>query len=440
MQYSKQIKRIINMIVLVVVLSTLLHITGLALEPISYSTYFNHDTEIIDGKNESYDLIFVGASRVYRSFVPKIFEEKSVYKNVLNAGSSSQSLAGSYYETKDLIERYHPKTIVLGVTFDEIVEYKQILQGDLIVYDRLIKYQNKVNYFLSTFKGKNLLYGIKAYRYRNTFNKETIKENQRKKNELLSSNYAPEVINDEYYADKGFVFSNKSFKAGNIPITGSDSFSKNRVDMKKIAYLDKIVNMCKKNDIQLILVSGPTTVMRMYNTKGYQEATEYYSNYAKNNGLKYYNLNLLQNRLELLPDELMHDYNHVNGKGAEVTSRVFAEILNKEEAGENTDSYFFNNTDELKKQINYIVAVQGKIQKKKGHKYISISSLQNSDIVPEYKVSLLKDDGNTEILYDYSAVKKFDISGIKGKVIVYARAKGSKKAYDAFQEYNIDKI
>jgi hypothetical protein len=114
-----------------------------------------------------------------------------------------------------------------------------------------------VNYFLSTFKGKSLLYGIKAYRYRNTFNKETIKENQRKKNELLSSNYAPEVINDEYYADKGFVFSNKSFKAGNIPITGSDSFSKNRVDMKKIAYLDKIVNMCKKNDIQLILFQVP---------------------------------------------------------------------------------------------------------------------------------------------------------------------------------------
>ena len=136
----------------------------------------------------------------------------------------------------------------------------------------------------------------------------------------------------------------------------------------------------------------------------------------------------------------MHDYNHVNGKGAEVTSRIFAEILNKEEAGEDTDSYFFNNTDELKKQINYVVAVKGKIQKKKSHKYISISSLQNSDIVPEYKVSLLKDDGNTEILYDYSAVKKVDISGIKGKIIVYARAKGSGKAYDAFQEYNIDKI
>ena len=84
--------------------------------------------------------------------------------------------------------------------------------------------------------------------------------------------------------------------------------------------------------------------------------------------------------------------------------------------------------------------MKGKIQKKKSHKYISISSLQNSDIVPEYKVSLLKDDGNTEILYDYSAVKKVDISGIKGKIIVYARAKGSGKAYDAFQEYNIDKI
>lgn len=440
MQYSKQKKRIINLIVLIVALTAMLHISGEALEPVSYSTYFNHDLEVIDGKNKSYDVIFVGASRVYRSFVPTVFEKESGYEQVLNAGSSSQSLAGSYFETKDLIERYHPKTIVLGVTFDEIVEYKQIIQGDLIVYDRLTNCRNKASFLVTTFKGADLLYGIKAYRYRSSFNKESIKENYQKKKSLLANNYAPEVVNDEYYADKGFVFSNKSFQSGNIPITGNDSFSKKKLDRKKIAYLDKIVKLCKKNDVHLILVSGPTTLMRIYNTKGYQEATAFYSKYAKEKGLKYYNLNLLRNRLTLLPDELMHDYNHVNGKGAEVTSRVFAEILNKEESGENTDSYFFNNTDELKKQINYVVAVQGKIQKKQGHKYIMISSLQNSDIVPEYKVSLLKDDGNTEILYDYSAVKKFDISGIKGKVIVYARAKGSGKAYDAFQEYNIDKI
>ena len=440
MQYSKQKKRIINLIVLIVALTAMLHISGEALEPVSYSTYFNHDLEVIDGKNKSYDVIFVGASRVYRSFVPTVFEKESGYDQVLNAGSSSQSLAGSYYETKDLIERYHPKTIVLGVTFDEIVEYKQIIQGDLIVYDRLTNGRNKASFLVTTFKGADLLYGIKAYRYRSSFNKESIKENYQKKKFLLASNYAPEVVNDEYYADKGFVFSNKSFQSGNVPITGNDSFSKKKLDRKKIAYLDKIVRLCKMNDVHLILVSGPTTVMRIYNTKGYQEATDFYSKYAKEKGLKYYNLNLLRNRLTLLPDELMHDYNHVNGKGAEVTSRVFAEILNKEEAGEDTDSYFFNNTDELKKQINYVVAVKGKIQKKKSHKYISISSLQNSDIVPEYKVSLLKDDGNTEILYDYSAVKKVDISGIKGKIIVYARAKGSGKAYDAFQEYNIDKI
>ena len=186
-------------------------------------------------------------------------------------------------------------------------------------------------------------------------------------------------------------------------------------------------------------LSGPATVMRMYNTKGYQEATEYYSNYAKNNGLKYYNLNLLQNRLELLPDKLMHDYNHVNGKGAEETSRVFAEILNKE-AGKNTDAYFFSNIDDLKKQINYVVAVKGKIYKKKGRKYISVRSLQNADISPEYKISAVTADGSINAIYDYSYVKRFDISGIKGEIVVYARAKGNKKAYDAFQEYNIDKM
>ena len=38
------------------------------------------------------------------------------------------------------------------------------------------------------------------------------------------------------------------------------------------------------NDVHLILVSGPTTVMRIYNTKGYQEATAFYSKYAKEKG------------------------------------------------------------------------------------------------------------------------------------------------------------
>lgn len=246
MQYSKQKKRIINLIVLIIALTAMLHISGEALEPVSYSTYFNHDLEVIDGKNKSYDVIFVGASRVYRSFVPTVFEKKSGYDKVLNAGSSSQSLAGSYYETKDLIERYHPKTIVLGVTFDEIVEYKQIIQGDLIVYDRLTNGRNKASFLVTTFKGADLLYGIKAYRYRSSFNKESIKENYQKKKFLLASNYAPEVVNDEYYADKGFVFSNKSFQSGNVPITGNDSFSKKKLDRNKIAYLDKIVTLCKR--------------------------------------------------------------------------------------------------------------------------------------------------------------------------------------------------
>jgi hypothetical protein len=42
-----------------------------------------------------------------------------------------------------------------------------------------------------------------------------------------------------------------------------------------------------------------------------------------------------------------------------------------------------------------------------------MSSLQNSDITPEYKISVINEDGSEDILREYSYSKTLDIRGIQ---------------------------
>jgi len=322
MLFSKY-KRQLNLLSLVLMLVATLVLVGKMLTPVTYTSYFRHDLDITE---TDYDLIFIGASRTYRSFVPHIFEEKLGYKNVLNAGSSSQTIAGSYYETKDLIERYHPKTIILGVTYDDIIVEDQIIQGDLIVYDRLINPINKLAFLLDVFKGSDILLGIDAYRYRESLSPDFLRDNIREWKELLSSDYSPLVKNDEYYYEKGFVYSDVSMSDDTVEIP-EDISDFVHIDPKKTAYLDKIVKLCKDTNTDLYLVTGPTTLQCINSIPHYDDATNYYLNYAEQNGLAYHNLNMLDGREEWLPITMMCDYNHVNGQGAMLVSKKYADIL-----------------------------------------------------------------------------------------------------------------
>lgn len=341
------IKRIIAFLVLLCFCVLTEYGIGKALTSISYADYFKHDIESMIKENKDIDMIFIGASRTYRSFVPEIFEEKLSMENVVNAGSSSKPYSASYYQLKDLLKNFNPKHIVLGVTGDKLVT-EESTQGKLIVYDRLTNVGTKVSFGMNCLKGNEKLYLLRSYRFRETLSTETIKRNHLERKQLVKRNYEPDKSGSEYYSDKGFVYSYNTFEVGNIPVTGESDFSKALIIEDNIKWLDKIVDLCKSKGIELHLVVGPTTMMRLYNIENYQDAEEFYREYAKKNNLSYYNLNLLKNREQILPDSLMHDYNHVNGEGAEIISNEFANILMKEFRDEDTTSCFYDSIYELK--------------------------------------------------------------------------------------------
>lgn len=290
---------------------------------------------------------------------------------------------------------------------------------------------------------KEWKYILGPCRYRD--NLRSYDEIQAEKQEIRERGSDMYDSEEDYYAEKGFVYSYSDYETGMIPFEYgvSFTFSKDKVLEENVYYLDKCIDLCQKNDIEVSLVTAPCATVYMYIVKGYDEATQWYKSYAKEKGITYYNLNYLKDREKFLPDEMMYDTTHTNGEGAKVISEIYGEILLKEQKGENVSSMFYSNFEELSKEINRVVAVSAKvsfteIMGEAAKANIAIESHQNEDITPLYQVEIVYEDGTKEILVDWTSDKEREILlPTKGGFTLKVRAKGKiDGAAEALQCYS----
>lgn len=438
---NKFFRRILAVLLLLVFLILLDTWMGDLLSPVTYAFCFNHDVQQIEKTGKNADIVFVGASRVYRTFVPQILEEKLGVDCVVNAGSSAQPICGTYYQLKDLIERLHPRRVFLGVTWDQAITNAD-LQEKLIVLDRL-SLRNRLLMAVNCFSIEEMRYLSGTYRFKDNFTLEKIKSNIDSKNNLISNGFNSFSKKDEYYADTGFVYSYATFDQGNIPLKKMGGFSAEKTKDSNMHYLDACIELCQQNNIEVSLVVGVTSMMRLYMIGNYQDAVDFYSSYAQNHSIPFYNLNYLVGREEFLPDSCMHDSNHVNGEGAHIVTAKLAEILNQSAEGKDISGFFYENLDELKKDVHRIVAVKADITAdpdSENHLFITISSAQNDDVEPVYRVLLRRsgEDG-FEVLRDWSPQAQLDLqlADTEGATLRIEAASADETYGHAFQEYDL---
>lgn len=233
------------------------------------------------------------------------------------------------------------------------------------------------------------------------------------KRTLAAADYIPDTTaGSEYYADKGFIYSRSTFEPGNIEISHPGVFSADAILEDNLQYLNACVGLCEDYGVTLSLVTAPTSMMQIYHVENYQNAVEFYTQYAEQHGLAYHNLNYLYGREDFLPDTLMHDYNHVNGEGAYAVSKLYAEILKKDLQGIDISDYFYKDLAELKADVNRVVAVSANIElKEEGRAHLEILSLQNVDTIPQYQIEISKDDGETyHVVISWTESNSFDIT------------------------------
>ncbi len=393
-----------------------LYVLGRISTQVSDSDKFNYDVKQIIKSGKDVDILFLGTSRVHRSTVPSVIEEKTGTGTCLVAASASQKLDGAYMLVKDLYERVHPKVIVLGVQWNSVNrDFSQFMRMESVLksYDRMGT-QSRAAYMLGHIGQDEWSQLFYLYRYRHSFYFDDLIKNIKDRTDLFRNGYEGDNDGDIYYHGMGFKYGKTALEKGNIPVgvKGIPKVDKDDPDPYMMECLNGIVSFCKEKNIRLILYSPPEALMNLYYIENYQDAVDLYKEYAKANGIEYLDMELLRDREEILSDDMFSDAWHLCGEAAYKYSEVFGEILDKTLKGEDVGSYFYPDLESLKRDVKRIVALQATVTTDDDSIKIDLSSLQNDDVTPLYRGEVSYDGGTTFYeLFDWTAQTEleFDI-------------------------------
>ena len=443
---KKFLKKAAVPVLTALILTAGLLILGRMVTPVGEGEYFRADVEKIAENKETVDILFLGSSRIFRSFVPEVYEEKLGVDNCLVAGSSGQRVEESYLMLKDLNAYVKPQTVVLGVqwnTFQTAEEDVLRMEHTLKLYDRL-SLGGKAGYLVRNIGTDVFPQLFYLYRYRFDFTFEKIMQNLSDRRDLKTNGYTPDTTQVNTYHGNGFIYANRNLDDGNIAIDSrwKNRFDKAEIDPTRLGYLDKLCDYCKENGIKLILVSPPVSMMSIYNIDNFQGAIDFYTEYAKEKGIVYHNLNYVRDREEIFPDRLMYDGWHFSGEGAYKLSSVYGEILAKYLNGEDVSGYFYKDIDELKQNVNRVVALRAEGVAEGDEIRLHITSLQNDDADVVYCIEIARDGGKDyELLTDWTDDTDPVIPILKENEKL--RIKAALSADDenaAWQVYDIDRL
>lgn len=377
------------------------------IEPADYSIFFNRILKNKAGENNGHiDLIFLGTSRPHRTFDPVIFEKESGLDSVFNASSGLQPIEASYFMAREILGRYHPRYIVLDITAGTLYSKSGALEK-MIVLDRLHGI-NKLQYLLDCFEPDEYLNAVSlCYRFRNNFTTEKIREIVNEKKELKENGFSQRSAGQDLYSKDGFIY---SYETGYIDNTIKENYDFHDPLPEKMKYLDKIVDLCEQEGVQLFLVTSPWSMMFMYTCENYQDFTDFMKDYAASHHLSYFNLNYLRNREAWLGDDMMFDAGHVNGAGAELVSERYAQVLKSIIQKEEIPDLFYTDISQVKSEADRILAVGADIYITNNKAAVQVSSTSTENIQPLYRIQFSLDGEEFIPLTDWTNETDFEFS------------------------------
>ncbi|MBQ6482111.1 MAG: hypothetical protein IJI45_13415 [Anaerolineaceae bacterium] len=312
--------------------------------PISRADYFLHDIDRMKKNGENIDMLIIGNSHSLFGFDPIVFEEKLGLDNAYNASIQALQLSSEYLITESIVEKFKPQIIVAEVDWTSLIDYgTERTQYKLLGLDRLTGIR-KIRHIINDFEPSERIYAIsKLYRFRdNIFSQDIITSNIKVKRWAESTHYE-----DNYYQtikgyDKGIACVTQPFQPN----------EREPFDMKKVSehnkrYLDLFVKLCKSKNIHLFFVTPPVSALFHMNIGNYQEILDFYKNYAKENDVFYFDMNMLKNRDEIFNDFAFYDDGHLCEPGALAASTVLSKLISDELAGIDTNELFYESMDVL---------------------------------------------------------------------------------------------
>ena len=303
--------------------------------------YYYQDSRERAELSGTLDFFVCGASHAMRGFRPDILDQE-LGVNSYNLSCSRQTMQGRYELLNLELNRNPAKTVVLELSYDSMTRNRdeEEPEGDMYMLGKLGGFMPRIKYFFSAIRPKE--YGRMYYNYiDNGVNciKKIIHGTWTNKNTKLEKGYAAyKRDDDELNQDLKKIYHTRSFEE--------------TVYEPNVEYLNKIIALCKEKNVQLILVTTPLSKVTVCRYDNLDTFREWYENIANENGLQYYDFNLIMDKEEKLPDSsAFSDKFHLGNKGAGTFTKMFTDVLNKEAAGEDTSALFYDSYSELESHM-----------------------------------------------------------------------------------------
>ncbi len=264
------------------------------------------------GEQKDHDVIFIGDCEVYESFSPAVLWKEYGINSYIR-GSAQQLLWQSYYLLEDTLRYEKPSVVVfnvLAMQYDKPQKEaynRMTLEGMEWSWVKI-----KAIYASRTEQESFLEYIFPILRYHTRWSQ-------------LNRDDFRYLLKTKQVAHNGYYMRVDVRAAEDVPegkLLANYQFGENAYN-----YLDRMTELCRENDIKLVLVKAPSLYPYWYN-----EWEAQMDKYARENNLMYINF------LELL-EEVKIDFQtdtydgglHMNLSGAEKLSRYLGKILLEKE-------------------------------------------------------------------------------------------------------------
>lgn len=260
---------------------------------------------------EDVDIVFVGSSHVFTSINTDILDENT-YSNNFILATPSQNISQSYYLIKEFIEQKTPKVIFL-----ETYSFKDYIGNDFVnhaAYDGLKLSMNKIqaakeasfnDSVISLSRFTNLI--IPFYKYHNRWNGE-ITENDFNYFEKVQLNKGSEIPTGK----NKFKETEVDFMDHSLGTITEKKPLATHIDNK----LSDIINLCKSNNIKLVLFSTPYLAHHGFSVKDEVKTMNFIKKKYGKDGIYYLDFNTKYKDLGISYDDFK-DNHHLNSQGAE---------------------------------------------------------------------------------------------------------------------------
>ncbi|MBQ0000056.1 MAG: hypothetical protein KBT01_00745 [Clostridiales bacterium] len=288
-------------------------------------TFIRNDLHAV--LEEPMDDVYLGTSHGRMNIDPdKVGEITGTKGHVLAVGG--EYAIDAYYMTKLMIEKQKPKRIIYEVSPGYFMTEKEEGNNYLLFYHEFPLSMAKLEYFKAAlFKTNFRTMLFPWYEYPLDYELGRISKTVFQK---WNHNYDPAYLKSstQEYHENGFIerYPVDTTTMAKDKIT---SFDEAKIKTTNMEYLDKLVTLCRDNDIEFIAVTTPMPLDSLIEyEEEFKAAWKYFGSFFAERDVQYFNFNV--ELFQAFPHdlELFTDYDgHMNGDAAREFSTVLGKVF-----------------------------------------------------------------------------------------------------------------